>query len=172
MGSYLGLALQGPLAAIIPHHEGLTALRRDLHANPELAFEEHRTSALVAERLRDLGVEVHAGIGRTGVVGVIHGRDSRYGRSIGLRADMDALPMVEENEFAYRSTKPGLMHGCGHDGHTTMLLGAAQYLAGTRNFDGTVYLIFQPGEEGSAGAKAMLEDGLFRRFPARRSMQC
>jgi len=166
MGSYLGLALQGPLAAIIPHHEGLTALRRDLHANPELAFEEHRTSALVAERLRDLGVEVHTGIGRTGVVGVIHGRDARSGRSIGLRADMDALPMVEENEFAYRSTKQGLMHGCGHDGHTTMLLGAAQYLAGTRNFDGTVYLIFQPGEEGSAGAKAMLEDGLFRRFPA------
>jgi hippurate hydrolase len=166
MGSYLGLALRGPLAAIIPHHEGLTALRRDLHANPELAFEEHRTSALVAERLRDLGVEVHSGIGRTGVVGVIHGRASRSGRSIALRADMDALPMIEENEFAYRSTQAGLMHGCGHDGHTTMLLGAAQYLAGSRNFDGTAFLVFQPGEEGYAGAKAMMEDGLFRRFPA------
>jgi len=166
MSTYLGAALRGPLAAILPHHEGLTEFRRDLHANPELGFEEHRTAALVAERLKDFGIEVHTGIGRTGVVGVIRGRSERSGRSIGLRADMDALPMDEENEFAHRSARPGLMHGCGHDGHVTILLGAARYLAETRNFDGTVYVIFQPGEEGYAGAKAMIEDGLFRRFPA------
>lgn len=166
MSTYLGAALRGPLAAILPHHEGLTEFRRDLHANPELGFEEHRTAALIAERLKDFGVEVHTGIGRTGVVGVIRGKGERSSRSIGLRADMDALPMAEENEFAYRSTKPDLMHGCGHDGHVAILLGAARYLAETRNFDGTAYLIFQPGEEGYAGAKAMIEDGLFRRFPA------
>ena len=165
MGTYLGAALRGPLTAILPHHEGLTELRRDLHANPELGFEEHRTSALVAERLRGYGVdEVHTGIARTGVVGIIRGRGSSA-RSIGLRADMDALPMVEENEFAHRSTRSGLMHGCGHDGHTTILLAAAQYLAATRRFDGTVVLIFQPGEEGFAGAKAMIDEGLFERFP-------
>jgi amidohydrolase len=165
MGSYLGAALRGPLAAILPHHEGLAEFRRDLHSHPELGFEEHRTSALVAERLRSFGVdEVHTGIGRTGVVAVIHGRGHSR-RSIGLRADMDALPMNEENEFAHRSTRPGLMHGCGHDGHTTILLGAAQYLARTRQFDGVVNLIFQPGEEGFAGAKAMIDDGLFERFP-------
>jgi hippurate hydrolase len=166
MGSYLGAALRGPLAAILPHHEGLTEFRRDLHANPEIGFEEHRTAALVAERLKGYGVEVHTGIGRTGVVGVIRGKGERTGRSIALRADMDALPMVEENEFAHRSTKPELMHGCGHDGHVAILLGAARYLAETRDFDGTAYLIFQPGEEGFAGAKAMIEDGLFTRFPA------
>jgi hippurate hydrolase len=166
MGTYLGAALRGPLTAILPHHEGLSELRRDLHANPELGFEEHRTSALVAERLRGYGVdEVHTGIARTGVVGVIHGRGNSD-RSIGLRADMDALTMDEENEFAHRSVRTGLMHGCGHDGHTTILLGAAQYLASTRRFDGTVFLIFQPGEEGFAGAKAMIDDGLFERFPA------
>jgi len=165
MGTYLGAALRGPLTAILPHHEGLTELRRDLHANPELGFEEHRTSALVAERLRGYGVdEVHTGIARTGVVGIIRGH-GRSARSIGLRADMDALPMIEENEFAHRSTRSGLMHGCGHDGHTTILLAAAQYLAGTRRFDGTVVLIFQPGEEGFAGAKAMIDEGLFERFP-------
>ena len=165
MGTYLGAALRGPLTAILPHHEGLTELRRDLHANPELGFEEHRTSALVAERLRGYGVdEVHTGIARTGVVGIIRGRGSSA-RSIGLRADMDALPMVEENEFAHRSTRSGLMHGCGHDGHTTILLAAAQYLAATRRFDGTLVLIFQPGEEGFAGAKAMIDEGLFERFP-------
>jgi amidohydrolase len=165
MGTYLGAVLRGPLGAILPHHEGLTELRRDLHANPELGFEEHRTAALVAERLRGFGVdEVHTGIARTGVVGVLHGRGHST-RSIGLRADMDALPMNEENEFAHRSTRAGLMHGCGHDGHTTILLGAAQYLAATRRFDGTVVLIFQPGEEGFAGAKAMIDDGLFERFP-------
>jgi amidohydrolase len=166
VGTYLGAALRGPLTAILPHHEGLSELRRDLHANPELGFEEHRTSALVAERLRGYGVdEVHTGIARTGVVGVIRGRGSSD-RSIGLRADMDALTMDEENEFSHRSTRSGLMHGCGHDGHTTILLGAAQYLAATRKFDGTVVLIFQPGEEGFAGAKAMIDDGLFERFPA------
>jgi hippurate hydrolase len=166
MGTYLGAALRGPLTSILPHHEGLSELRRDLHANPELGFEEHRTSALVAERLRGYGVdEVHTGIARTGVVGVIRGRGNSD-RSIGLRADMDALTMDEENEFAHRSVRTGLMHGCGHDGHTTILLGAAQYLASTRRFDGTVYLIFQPGEEGFAGAKAMIDDGLFERFPA------
>jgi len=165
MGTYLGAALRGPLTAILPHHEGLTELRRDLHANPELGFEEHRTSALVAERLRGYGVdEVHTGIARTGVVGIIRGRGSSA-RSIGLRADMDALPIFEENEFAHRSTRSGLMHGCGHDGHTTMLLAAAQYLAAARRFDGTVVLIFQPGEEGFAGAKAMIDEGLFERFP-------
>jgi hippurate hydrolase len=166
MGTYLGAALSGPIGAILPHHEGLTEFRRDLHANPELGFEEHRTAALVAERLKSFGIEVHTGIGKTGVVGVIRGRGERSGRSIGLRADMDALPMAEENEFAHRSTRPELMHGCGHDGHITILLGAARYLAETRNFDGTAYLIFQPGEEGFAGAKAMIEDGLFQRFPA------
>jgi amidohydrolase len=166
MGTYLGAALRGPLTAILPHHEGLSELRRDLHANPELGFEEHRTSALVAERLRGYGVdEVHTGIARTGVVGVIRGCGNSD-RSIGLRADMDALTMDEENEFAHRSVRSGLMHGCGHDGHTTILLGAAQYLASTRRFDGTVVLIFQPGEEGFAGAKAMIDDGLFERFPA------
>lgn len=166
MGTYLGAALRGPLAAILPHHEALTEFRRDLHANPEIGFEEHRTAALVAERLRGFGIEVHAGIGKTGVVGVLRGKGERSARSVGLRADMDALPMVEENEFAHRSTRADLMHGCGHDGHVTILLGAARYLAETRNFDGTVYLIFQPGEEGFAGAKAMMEDGLFERFPA------
>ncbi|MDH5246719.1 MAG: M20 family metallopeptidase [Betaproteobacteria bacterium] len=166
MGTYLGAALRGPLAAILPHHEGLTEFRRDLHANPELGFEEHRTAALVAERLRGFGIEVHTGIGKTGVVGVVRGKGERSTRSVGLRADMDALPMVEENEFAHRSTRAELMHGCGHDGHVTILLGAARYLAETRDFDGTVYLIFQPGEEGFAGAKAMMEDGLFERFPA------
>lgn len=165
MGTYLGAALRGPLTSILPHHEGFTELRRDLHANPELGFEEHRTAALVAERLRSYGVdEVHTGIARTGVVGVVRGR-GKGARSIGLRADMDALPMGEENEFAHRSTRTGLMHGCGHDGHTTILLAAAQYLAATRRFDGTAILIFQPGEEGFAGAKAMIDDGLFRRFP-------
>jgi amidohydrolase len=166
MGTYLGAALRGPLASIMPHHEVLTALRRDLHAHPELGFEEHRTAALVAERLTEFGIEVHTGIGRTGVVGVIRGQSDRAGKTIGLRADMDALPLEEENEFSHRSRRPGLMHGCGHDGHVTMLLGAARYLATTRAFDGTAYLIFQPGEEGFAGAKAMIDDGLFERFPA------
>ncbi len=146
-------------------HPELTAFRRDLHAHPELGFEEVRTAARVAEALRVCGVdEVHTGIGKTGVVGIVRGKRTASGRSVGLRADMDALPMREENDFAWRSTTGGLMHGCGHDGHTTMLIGAARALAATRQFDGTVVLIFQPGEEGFAGAKAMIDDGLFERF--------
>jgi len=166
MNAYLGAALKSPVSFLQERHDTLTAIRRDLHAHPELGYEEHRTAALVSERLHQWGIEVHAGVGRTGVVGVIRGRQDSSGRSVGLRADMDALPMQEENEFSHRSTRPGLMHGCGHDGHTTMLLGAAQYLASTRSFDGSVFLIFQPGEEGFAGARTMIEDGLFERFPA------
>jgi len=151
-------------------HTELTAFRRDLHAHPELGYEELRTGGRVVEALKLFGVdEVHTGIGKTGVVGVIRGQasappDART-KSIGLRADMDALPMREENDFPWRSASQGLMHGCGHDGHTTMLLGAARYLAETRRFAGTVVFIFQPGEEGFAGAKAMIDDGLFDRFP-------
>ncbi|MGK9232813.1 amidohydrolase [Inquilinus limosus] len=141
----------------------LTAWRRDIHAHPELGFEENRTSALVAERLRAFGCEVATGIGRTGVVGTL--RVGNNPRAIALRADMDALPMPEANGFGHRSQTPGVMHACGHDGHTTMLLGAARYLATTRNFDGTVHFIFQPAEEGRGGAQAMIADGLFRQFP-------
>ena len=152
-------------AQIAQFHPELTALRRDLHAHPELGFEERYTSSRVAEALKLCGVdEIHTGIGKTGVVAVIRGKQSGSGKSIGLRADMDALPMTEHNDFAWKSSSPGLMHGCGHDGHTAMLVGAARYLAETRNFDGTAVLIFQPGEEGYAGAKAMIEDGLFERF--------
>ena len=152
-------------AHIAAFHPELTALRRELHAHPELGFEEHYTSRRVVETLKVCGVdEIHTGIGRTGVVATIRGRGQGQ-RMIGLRADMDALPMAEANDFAWKSTRPGLMHGCGHDGHTAMLIGAARYLAETRNFDGTAVLIFQPGEEGFAGAKAMIEDGLFERFP-------
>lgn len=144
----------------------LRALRRDLHRHPELGFEEHYTADVVASELTRLGIEHHRGLGKTGIVGIIRGRQTDSGRSVGLRADMDALPIIEENEFAHKSTQPGRMHACGHDGHTTMLLGAARYLNATRKFNGTVYLIFQPGEEGYAGARAMMEDGLFERFPA------
>lgn len=141
------------------------ALRRDLHAHPELGFEEERTSALVVQRLRSWGVEVHTGMAGTGVVGVIRGQHPGT-RSIGLRADMDALPLQEENQFAHRSQHAGRMHACGHDGHTTMLLAAAWYLSQHRDFAGTVHLIFQPAEEmGKAGARKMIEDGLFERFP-------
>jgi amidohydrolase len=147
-------------------HGELTAFRRDLHAHPEIGFEEKRTAQRVVAALRAAGVdEIHEGIGKTGVVGVIHGAKKDSAKSIGLRADMDALPMTEENDFAWRSCSRGLMHGCGHDGHTTMLVGAARYLAETRRFDGSAVLIFQPGEEGFAGAKAMIDDGLFDRFP-------
>ena len=152
-------------AQIAQFHPELTALRRDLHTHPELGFEERYTSSRVAEALKLCGVdEIHTGIGKTGVVAVIRGKQSGSGKSIGLRADMDALPMTEHNDFAWKSSSPGLMHGCGHDGHTAMLVGAARYLSETRNFDGTAVLIFQPGEEGYAGAKAMIEDGLFERF--------
>ena len=148
--------------------DDFTRIRRDLHAHPELGFEEHRTARLVCDQLTDFGIEHHAGIGKTGIVAVIEGRSDRQGRRVGLRADMDALPLQEENDTAWRSRYDGRMHGCGHDGHTTMLLAAARYLRETRNFDGIAFLIFQPGEEGYAGAKAMIEDGLFERFPADR----
>ena len=147
-------------------HRDLIEIRHELHRNPELGFEEHFTAELVARELGRCGVdEIHRGIGRTGIVAVIRGRRDTSGRRIGLRADMDALPIAEENELPWRSTRKGMMHACGHDGHTTMLLGAARHLAATRDFDGVAHLIFQPGEEGFAGAKAMIDDGLFERFP-------
>ena len=152
---------------IADFHAELTAWRRHLHAHPELGFEEHRTAAFVADKLRELGVdEVHTGIAGTGVVGVLRAGSGR--RSIGLRADMDALPIREATGAAWASTSPGRMHACGHDGHTTMLLGAAKYLAETRNFDGTVHLIFQPAEEvggEDSGGARMVAQGLFERFP-------
>ncbi|MCS3450638.1 MULTISPECIES: M20 aminoacylase family protein [Bradyrhizobium] len=142
----------------------LTAIRRDLHAHPEIGFEEVRTSGIVADKLTSWGIEVHRGLGGTGVVGVLKGKGSGS-KKIGLRADMDALPMEENTNLKWRSTIPGRFHGCGHDGHTTMLLGSARYLAETRNFDGTVHFIFQPAEEGLGGARAMIKDGLFKQFP-------
>src|ERR1700742_2564392 len=143
----------------------MAAWRHDFHENPELLYEVHRTAGIVADRLREFGCdEVVTGIGRTGVVGVIRGRKTSSGKVIGLRADMDALPIAEESGVPYASTVPGKMHACGHDGHTAMLLGAARYLAETRNFDGTAVVIFQPAEEGGAGAKAMLDDGMLQRF--------
>jgi hippurate hydrolase len=155
-------------AHIAAFHPELTALRRDLHAHPEIGFEEHYTVQRVVESLKVCGVdEIHTGIGKTGVVALIHGQQRDSGQMIGLRADMDALPITEQNDFAWKSTRPGMMHGCGHDGHTAMLVGAARYLAETRQFNGTAALIFQPGEEGFAGAKAMIEDGLFDRFPVK-----
>jgi amidohydrolase len=148
---------------IAAFHDEMTAWRRDLHAHPETAFEEHRTAAFVAERLRDWGIDVHQGLAKTGVVGTL--RRGSGNCAIGLRADMDALPMEEINEFAHRSTVPGKFHGCGHDGHISMLLGAARYLAETGNFDGTVHFIFQPAEENVAGGGVMVRDGLFEKFP-------
>ncbi|WP_407151762.1 M20 aminoacylase family protein [Bradyrhizobium sp. ORS 86] len=142
----------------------LTAIRRDLHAHPEIGFEEVRTSGIVADKLQSWGIEVHRGLGGTGVVGVLKGKGNGT-KKIGLRADMDALPMEENTNLKWRSTIPGRFHGCGHDGHTTMLLGSARYLAETRNFDGTVHFIFQPAEEGLGGARAMIKDGLFQKFP-------
>ncbi len=152
-----------PIDHIRRDHDALAAIRHDLHAHPELGMEEHRTAELVARKLEEWGIEVHRGVGGTGVVGVL--RAGSGNRAVGLRADMDALPMQEATDLPFRSTAPGRMHACGHDGHTAMLLGAAKYLAETRNFSGTVNLIFQPGEEGCGGALAMLEDRLFERFP-------
>jgi hippurate hydrolase len=150
---------------ILALQDEVTAWRRDIHANPEILYEVHRTAKLVADKLRAFGCdEVVEGIGRTGVVGVIHGRNGAGGKVVGMRADMDALPIEEETNLPYRSRTPGKMHACGHDGHTAMLLGAAKHLAGTREFDGTVVLIFQPAEEGGAGGKAMVDDGMMDRW--------
>jgi hippurate hydrolase len=152
--------------AIRKYHGELRQIRRDIHAHPELAYEEERTARIVADRLASWGIEVHRGIAKTGVVGVVRGRTNGGGRAIGLRADMDCLPMHETSDLPHKSTHAGRMHACGHDGHTTMLLGAGRYLAETRDFDGTAYLIFQPAEEGGAGAQKMVEERLFERFPA------
>ena len=146
------------------YSKDLIAIRHDLHAHPEIGFEEVRTSGIVADKLTQWGIEVHRGLGGTGVVGVLKGKGSGVKR-IGLRADMDALPMEENTNLKWRSTIPGKFHGCGHDGHTTMLLGTARYLAETRDFDGTVHFIFQPAEEGLGGARAMIKDKLFEKFP-------
>jgi amidohydrolase len=157
--------MTSPIDRIRAWHPELTGIRRDIHAHPELSFQESRTSGVVADYLRRLGIETHTGLAKTGVVGVIHGRKSG-GKAIALRADMDCLPIHEQNRFPHKSTHEGRMHACGHDGHTTMLLGAARYLAETRNFDGTVYVVFQPAEEGGGGGQVMVQEGLFERFPA------
>lgn len=151
------------IESILADAPTIAAVRRDLHAHPELCFQEQRTSDVVAEKLTEWGIPIHRGLGTTGIVAVIQNGSSR--RAVGLRADMDALPMTEHNTFAHASQYPGRMHACGHDGHTAMLLAAAKHLAKHRNFDGTVYLIFQPAEEGGGGAREMMKDGLFERFP-------
>jgi len=156
------MPIKNRFAELLPE---ITGWRRDIHQHPEILYETHRTSALVAEKLREFGLdEVTEGIGRTGVVGVIRGKADGSGRTIGLRADMDALPIHEATGVDYASRTDGAMHACGHDGHTAMLLGAAKYLAETRNFDGTVVVIFQPAEEGGAGGREMIEDGLMTRW--------
>ena len=149
--------------SIVAEAASIAAVRRDLHAHPELCYEELRTADVVASRLAEWGIPFHRGMGRTGVVGIV--KQGTSPRGVGLRADMDALPVTELNTFAHASRYAGKMHACGHDGHTAMLLAAAQHLATHRNFDGTVYLIFQPAEEGGGGAREMIEDGLFERFP-------
>ena len=154
---------QSPLDRARDYQDELSAIRRDIHAHPELGLEEYRTAELVACKLEEWGIEVHRGVGKTGVVGVL--RNGNGQASVGLRADMDALPILEATGLPYASQNAGRMHACGHDGHTTMLLGAAKYLAETRNFNGTVNFIFQPAEEGVGGALEMLKDGLFQRFP-------
>ncbi|MCW5320220.1 M20 aminoacylase family protein [Verminephrobacter aporrectodeae] len=152
--------------SIVTQSARIAAVRRDIHAHPELCFEEVRTADVVAQKLSEWGLPIHRGLGKTGVVATVLGRDGgASGRAIGLRADMDALPMQEFNTFAHASQHQGKMHACGHDGHTAMLLAAAQHFSRQRDFDGTVYLIFQPAEEGGGGARVMIEDGLFERFP-------
>jgi amidohydrolase len=151
------------LDSIVTQAAGIAALRRDIHSYPELCFQEARTADLVVRKLTEWGIPVHQGLGKTGVVGIV--KNGSSGRAVGLRADMDALPMQEFNTFAHASKHPGKMHACGHDGHTAMLLAAAQHFAKNRNFDGTVYLIFQPAEEGGGGAREMMRDGLFEQFP-------
>ena len=149
--------------SIVTQAAGIATIRRDIHAHPELCFEEARTADVVAQKLTEWGIPIHRGMGTTGVVGIL--KNGFSGRAIGLRADMDALPMQEFNTFSHASQHPGKMHACGHDGHTAMLLAAAQHFAKHRNFDGTVYLIFQPAEEGGGGAREMIKDGLFDKFP-------
>jgi amidohydrolase len=149
--------------SIVAQASAVAAIRRDIHAHPELCFEEVRTADVVAKKLTEWGIPIHRGLGATGVVGIVKAGSS--GRAIGLRADMDALPMQEFNTFSHASRHPGKMHACGHDGHTAMLLAAAQHLASHRDFDGTVYLIFQPAEEGGGGAREMIKEGLFEQFP-------
>jgi amidohydrolase len=151
------------LDSVVTQAAAIAAIRRDIHAHPELCFEEVRTADVVARQLTEWGIPVHRGLGKTGVVGIV--KNGSSSRAIGLRADMDALPMQEFNTFAHASKNPGRMHACGHDGHIAMLLAAAQHFARNRNFDGTVYLIFQPAEEGGGGAREMMRDGLFEQFP-------
>ncbi len=153
------------ISRISEFHSDMQSWRRDIHKHPELGLEEHRTSAMVAEMLREWGIDTHTGLAKTGVVGVLKGNSADTGRTIGLRADLDCLPMNEETGLPYRSIHDGRMHACGHDGHTTMLLGAARYLAETGNFSGTVNFIFQPAEENFGGARIMMEEGLFDQFP-------
>jgi amidohydrolase len=151
------------LEPILADAAEIVSIRRDLHAHPELCFNEHRTADVVAKALTDWGIPIHRGLGKTGVVGIV--KSGQSDRAVGLRADMDALPMTEHNGFAHASKYLGKMHACGHDGHTAMLLAAAKHLARHRNFDGTVYLVFQPAEEGGGGAREMIRDGLFEKFP-------
>ena len=151
------------IESILADAAAIATLRRDIHAHPELCFKEQRTSDVIANALAGWGIPVHRGLGTTGVVGIVKNGNSK--RALGLRADIDALPMTERNQFAHASQYPGKMHACGHDGHTAMLLAAAKHLSRHRNFDGTVYLVFQPAEEGGGGAREMIKDGLFDKFP-------
>jgi hippurate hydrolase len=151
------------IESILADAAQIAALRRDIHAHPELCFEEKRTSDLIAEQLTSWGIPIHRGMGTTGIVAIL--KNGTSSRAVGLRADIDALPITEHNTFEHKSTSAGKMHACGHDGHTAMLLAAAKHFAKHRNYDGTVYLIFQPAEEGGGGAREMMKDGLFEKFP-------